>query len=232
MIFTRYLVVSLLCNFVSLMPAFAVDLSTTNPAIMQETIVLQSSPTTKQTKFSEALCNLQNVKEIRVIGHDVAMLPGCIANFSRTLRTIDVSKNKLSTLPPEVGSLSFLEKCNFSENQISSIPQQISNAKKISALNLSSNKITTLPDSLGEMVSLISLDLSNNTIAYLPDSFANLTSLEELDLRDNKITETPKFLPYLVNLRHLYLGNNQLSDAEKEVIKAIYKGPKADVPVF
>ncbi|XP_077482285.1 leucine-rich repeat-containing protein 59 [Stigmatopora argus] len=78
--------------------------------------------------------------------------------------TLDLSCNKLTSLPPEFCNLTHLVR-----------------------LDLSKNQLTRLPDGLGNLTSLQHLDLYNNKLSMLPVSFCHLRSLKWLDLKDNPL---------------------------------------------
>ncbi|KAF6095216.1 leucine rich repeat containing 59 [Phyllostomus discolor] len=77
---------------------------------------------------------------------------------------LDLSCNKLTTLPSDFCSLTYLVK-----------------------LDLSKNKLQQLPADFGRLVNLQHLDLLNNRLVTLPVSFAQLKSLKWLDLKDNPL---------------------------------------------
>eukprot|EP00045_Choanoeca_perplexa_P007951 m.72897 g.72897 ORF g.72897 m.72897 type:complete len:333 (+) comp14291_c0_seq1:715-1713(+) len=96
--------------------------------------------------------SMQSIDTVSVI--DLALLP-----FSTS---VDLSINKLTTLPDNFPTLDHLV-----------------------VLDLSKNQLTALPDTFGQLTSLKKLDLVGNELRRLPYSFAELKKLQWLDLKDN-----------------------------------------------
>ncbi len=81
---------------------------------------------------------------------------------------LDLSREELTVLPPEIGQRTSL-----------------------TSLYLEGNQLTELPSEIGQLTSLTSLDLRNNQLTELPPEIGRLTSLESLDLDGNPLTSMP-----------------------------------------
>ena len=97
---------------------------------------------------------------------------------------------------------------DLSGNRLKSLPDSIGNLIKLEKLNLSGNRLTSLPDSIGNLTNLKRLDLSRNKLRSLPDSIGNLTSLESLNLEINKLRSLPN-LEALTDLAYLNISFNR-----------------------
>lgn len=84
---------------------------------------------------------------------------------------------------------------DLSCNRINTLPENFSKLNQLISLDLSKNGITELPDDFGELTRLKKLDLYKNNLEELPLSFYKLKSLQWLDLKANPIQES---LPRLV----------------------------------
>jgi len=84
---------------------------------------------------------------------------------------------------------------DLSCNKINTLPENFPKLQQIVHLDLSKNGITELPEDFGELVRLKRLDLFKNNLEHLPMSFHKLKSLQWLDLKANPIQES---LPRLV----------------------------------
>lgn len=79
------------------------------------------------------------------------------------VRTVDLSKNKISSFPETlVGLHSQIEELNLSNNKLSEISEQIQMFERLLYLNLSQNSLTSLPDEFGSLKTLRELDASFN----------------------------------------------------------------------
>lgn len=84
---------------------------------------------------------------------------------------------------------------DLSCNRINTLPENFSKLAQLVQLDLSKNGITELPEDFGELTKLRKLDLFKNNLEALPLSFHKLKSLQWLDLKANPIQES---LPRLV----------------------------------
>uniref|UniRef100_A0A5S6L1D6 Leucine-rich repeat-containing protein 59 n=1 Tax=Xenopus tropicalis TaxID=8364 RepID=A0A5S6L1D6_XENTR len=101
---------------------------------------------------------------------------------------LDLSLSDLSEVP--VRDLVAIPKAtalDLSCNKLTSLPDDFCNLSYIVRLDLSKNQIAQLPSEFGRLVNLQHLDLLQNRIVALPVSFAQLKSLKWLDLKDNPL---------------------------------------------
>ncbi len=120
------------------------------------------------------------------------------------LESLDLSGNRLTTLPPEIGRLRLVH-LDLSYNRLTSLPPALgqiqpksnlvlfpgpSFVKEPLTLDLSGNQLTDLPSHLARISHLIRLDLSDNQLTALPPELGRLP-LNLLDLSDNQLTVLP-----------------------------------------
>lgn len=151
------------------------------------------------------------------------------------LRTIDVSHNKLETLPTFIGELKMLRQLHVNNNRITHLPDEIGCCKKLEALSLQFNLLSAIPDSVAALSVLRTVDLSNNNLTTIPASLCNLTAVEVgeliclwsegvllqvLNLANNHIAELPPAdVMGRCNAVELNLNCNRLSDLNNGVAK-------------
>ncbi len=144
-------------------------------------------------------------------------LPESVVNLTNLTR-LDLSYNRLETLPESVVNLTNLTRLNLSSNQLKTLPESVGNLTNLTRLNLSSNQLETLPESVGNLTNLTGLDLSYNRLKTLPESVVNLTNLTGLYLISNQLKTLPESVVNLTNLTGLYLISNQLKTLPESVV--------------
>lgn len=108
---------------------------------------------------------------------------------------------------------------NLSSNKLESIPVELFQIETLLNLNLSKNSLVALPSNfdplspLYKCTSLLKLDLSNNRLSTLPEDlfFSVGNTLEELDAHSNSIEALPPGLWICTRLHSLNLSHNRLS---------------------
>lgn len=132
-----------------------------------------------------------------------------------SVNNIDLSKNKLSSVPEGVNHLhGILSELNLSNNLLKTLPQFLSQFERIQFINISSNSFSELPKELGLLNTLRELNISNNHFVNIPSCVFELKGLEILLARDNRIEEidaSSSGLGAMKRLSTLDLANNNLS---------------------
>jgi Leucine-rich repeat (LRR) protein len=130
--------------------------------------------------------------------------------------------NKLKgALPEKFGKLDRLISLDVSSNKLNSIPAFIGKMTRLRDLNLSKNEIGSLPYEFGNLKQLKLLNMRQNGLTTFPKSVAMLSSLETLDLAFNKLTSMPVEIAGLKKLKTLILVGNEISKGEQTKIKAL-----------
>jgi Leucine-rich repeat (LRR) protein len=115
--------------------------------------------------------------------------------YLRFLKDIDISGNKLTSLPSELLLLPRLEILNASNNQISRIPSfnvKGRGERKIERVDISNNVLLKFPEHLLSMTS--KLDICKNRIKTIPGSSLkklDISSGQELLMHDNPLVSPP-----------------------------------------
>ncbi|XP_078001109.1 uncharacterized protein LOC144453655 [Glandiceps talaboti] len=143
--------------------------------------------------------------------------PDRIGYIGAQLVSLNLSNNRLCSLPEEIGFLRGLEELFLQYNCLTEIPDSIGSLDKLEELDCKNNRIRKLPDTLGSLISLTILNVTNNVLQTLPVSVGRLVELEELCAHSNQLTELPEELCNLINLTTLYLGENRLSELPKHI---------------
>ena len=132
---------------------------------------------------------------------------------------LDLSRNRLTSLPAEIVKLTNLTELNLSRNQLMSLPAEIVKLKNLTALNLYRNQLTSLPAEIVELKNLTELYLSENRVKTLPAEIVELKNLTTLSLSENQLKTLPAEIVELKNLTTLDLSKNQLKTLPAEIVE-------------
>lgn len=136
-------------------------------------------------------------------------LPWGLRDAVSLYETLNVSFNELTTLPPEIPfRLPHLRVLDLSYNRLKSLPDSIGYLFHLEELLISFNQLEAIPDTIIYLKVLQKLDLSHNCITQLPDNLGKITTLAKLNVSHNKLACLPKSLGKLPNLRTLLAAGN------------------------
>ena len=135
-------------------------------------------------------------------------------NLAILATLVDISSNKLTSLPESVCDTLRLKIINISDNKLENLPENFGNQQLLDEINCSNNEITELPKDLRKKFSTIKkFNFSKNYIKFVDKSLHHLQQLEELDLNSNQISRVQ--LPASRHLKCLRLGGNSGLETEK-----------------
>lgn len=163
----------------------------------------------------EVLFWIRKAKDERLDGLDlsrnnISTLPPEIGELTH-LSVLDLSGTGLTALPPEIGLLTNLKILSARKNKLCELPKEIGQLNNLMTLDLSENKLTSLPEEIGQLSSLTSIDISDNQITVLSTEIGNLKNLEVFDLSNNNLTELPLGIFKLKKLKLLDIRNNDFN---------------------
>src|SRR3972149_2481028 len=69
--------------------------------------------------------------------------------FIKRLTKLDISHNRLTSLPAEIGRLQALQELHVRSNQLTSLPAEIGGLRALKDLHVSGNQLTSLPAEIG-----------------------------------------------------------------------------------
>ncbi|KAF8357496.1 phlp-2 [Pristionchus pacificus] len=129
----------------------------------------------------------------------------------QSLHTLDVSHNRLSSLPDWLSDLSSLEQIDASHNLLRTLPIRLLAAPSLRSLHLHRNRLIALPDTVDTPVELI--DLHSNRLQFLPSNFFIGTKrLRDLNISGNLLESLPS-PPPSHRLRSLKAAFNHLNES-------------------
>jgi len=134
------------------------------------------------------------------------------------LRNLDLSSNKIGSLPQNIGAFKMLKNLCMSKNKLTSIPEDLGKLTKLENLNLSFNLIQSVPSSFQQLKHLKEISLSHNQLTSFPLSLLNLKQLAIVDLSYNRLTSVPGEVGQL-EATELVLNCNQISSLASDISK-------------
>src|SRR6185369_13847496 len=124
----------------------------------------------------------------------------------------------LTEFPVEILDLAdSLEILDLSGNRLSSLPAEITRLKHLKILFVSNNEFTEFPSVLGRCVHLDIIGFKANKIMHMAED-ALPQGIRWLILTNNRLTQLPKSIGTCVNLQKVMLARNQLSELPEAMI--------------
>ena len=101
--------------------------------------------------------------------------------FKARVKSLDLSRHSLKTLPAEIGLLSELESLDLNYNYLSELPAELARLSNLRTLELTGNQLTDLPKPIYSLQKLETLDVAGNPLkSGLQEAMSKLTALRML----------------------------------------------------
>jgi len=143
-----------------------------------------------------------------------------------SLEVLDLTNNRIDTLPAGLFMLKNLKDLILRNNTISDIDLHNIRNKSIEYIDLSKNKITKFPNFILNCDSIKSIcfsDCKGIDFYDIIEKVAEMDSIEMLDLSFCELSSIPLNIEKLSNLKYLYIIGNNLSREEREKIRYLLK---------
>ena len=194
---------------------------------IEETLNNLSLAFNNLTKIPEEIFKLKNLQHLNLSNNLLFKVDDKLDTLA--LQTLNLSNNYLSEFP-KIGELSAKwTSLDVSYNKISSIPMDIHKLYRLITFNCSHNHLTELPKSIVEVLGIQHFNFSNNFISHLRDiPFHLLSSLETLDLSYNLLTEIP-YSDFINSqtLKTLHFKHNKISTEVYKILKCYFNQEKS-----
>jgi len=104
---------------------------------------------------------------------------------------LDLSRQELTELPPELLQLTNLTKLDLGINRLKQLPPEIGQLANLTHLHLWGNHFSILPQEILKLTKLTTLNVIFNSLTFLPPQLCQLTNLTELRPSLNPLTSPP-----------------------------------------
>lgn len=128
---------------------------------------------------------LPGVRNIKANNNKLITIPDISKTF-RQLETLNLSRNNIIELNNiKFSNFIVLKTIDISRNNIESLPIEITKLVLLSTLLLQYNKLNNFPNNMNELLNLKYLDVSYNCLEYIGDKLEYIPKLETLNLSNN-----------------------------------------------
>jgi Leucine-rich repeat (LRR) protein len=142
----------------------------------------------KLSKIPKSIFLVTNIKRLHLYHNLMPDIPPRLCVHLTNLTELNMSSNRISSIPPEIKNLTRLAELLQNQNNISCIPAVIGYLTNLTTLNLQWNLLFEIPPSIGNLLRLRHLLLGSNSIHSIPEEMGDLTNLTNL-----RIGCSPKF---------------------------------------
>ncbi|KAF7278862.1 hypothetical protein GWI33_007871 [Rhynchophorus ferrugineus] len=166
-----------------------------------------------------AFYNIDSLEYIYGVKSEIKVLAkGAFINLP-SLRSIDLSNNKITEVHDKIFQNVFVEKLNLSWNSILFIdPDAFKEVHNLKELDISWNSLVTVP--INQLsTSISSLNLAHNQLTRIAINSRGFKNLTNVDLSHNKIERIAISFDYQIDI--FDLTNNELSDIDYAEISSV-----------
>ncbi|GAB3835974.1 leucine-rich repeat domain-containing protein [Hymenobacter jeollabukensis] len=179
------------------------------------------------TEFPREIFDLADTLEVlNLSGNRLRTLPADLHRLHR-LRILFCSDNLFEEVPASVGQCPALSMVGFRTNQIRTLPAAAL-PPQLRWLILSNNRLQALPPEIGRCTRLQKLMLAGNELRELPAELAQCHHLELLRLAANRLDHLPAWLLRMPRLSWLGYAGNPFADRSEAAVLA--RHPTRQIP--
>ncbi len=143
------------------------------------------------------------------IAAGLTTFPREILDLADSLEVLDLSNNRLKSLPDDFDRLKKLKILFISQNEFEQFPAVLGRCEQLSMVGFKANRIRTVPEH--SLPSLLRwLILTDNAIEALPTTISHCDRLQKLMLAGNQLRSLPEEMKNCRNLELIRLAANPL----------------------
>ncbi len=167
-----------------------------------------------------------SLEVLNLSGNRLTSLPEDLPRLHK-LRILFCSDNAFTSVPAVIGRCAQLEMVGFKANRIRTLPAEAL-PPLLRWLILTDNQLEALPSQIGRCHRLQKLMLAGNRLRELPASLADCQHLELLRIAANQLSALPAWLLQMPRLSWLAFAGNPFSDKMEAEILAQHPLPPID----
>lgn len=156
----------------------------------------------------------EHLQLLNLSGNRLRTLPPNMPSL-RKLRILFCAGNEFESVPDCLGDMPSLRMLSFKENKLKTLSERCL-CPSLNWLILTSNELEHLPRSLGNCTGMRKLMLSMNRLQSLPDEMRALDQLELIRLAGNRLATLPAWLLRLPRLSWVAFAGNPASEPPAE----------------
>ncbi|MCY3974815.1 MAG: hypothetical protein OXF02_04640 [Simkaniaceae bacterium] len=160
-------------------------------------------------RLPSTLGDLSNLRRMQLSGNRLSSLPVEVWGLKQ-LKWLDISQNEFVELSPGIGNLERLTHLDVGYNKIGRLPPEVGYLKELYCLDAKHNGLVELPEELWDTEKLWELRVDNNELCRLSPRVGNSKKLFCLNVSHNQLVELPEELWNVETLRTLKVNNNGL----------------------
>ncbi|MFM7023607.1 MAG: hypothetical protein ACKOXB_11585 [Flavobacteriales bacterium] len=171
----------------------------------------------KTTYYSleEALLHADSALILNLSNKELTELPADIQQL-KNLKALDISGNKLKSLPAYIAKLGLLE-LNLAQNEFTAIPEVLYQCTTLTNINFTSNRIERLDLRFFALIQLEELSFRMNKLDSLPAEISKLIHLKKVELYGNRFVDFPLELIACPELKTVLIGSNSIKHLPAKV---------------
>ena len=180
---------------------------------------------------------LQHVLQVTLNDGIASLWDHSVLSRFESLKTLDLSRSAIGSLPSVVSLLSSLMELRLDGNKLQTIPPEIGRLSNLQVLSLNSNSISILPGELNRCTGLRHLFLEANQLSRISINFRSLRQLHSLHLSGNPLEALPDIVA-CAKLRSLSVANlrieakDEFSSFKVDVVTLPNSGPAIKISLF
>jgi Protein tyrosine and serine/threonine kinase/Leucine rich repeat len=151
---------------------------------------------------------LQGIKRLDLAA-GLKEFPIEIFDLADSLEILNLSDNRLQSLPADLSRLKKLKIIFLSNNDFEEVPEVLTDCPNLSMVGFKSNKIRVLGENILPL-NVRWLILTDNKLERLPNSIGRLQKLQKLMLAGNQLRSLPDEMAACQNLELIRLAANRL----------------------